>query len=235
MNTIRHIAAVGATAAVALLLAGCATPAAGPGATAPAETTTPTTSPEPTPTEAPTTEPTAEPTPTEAPADPTDVGSWLVTEDGIGPFTAGMSWDDAVAKATELGWDLQYAQPDPAGGCMLNVTSLPPQDGGLISVTVWGDANVVMDLTISDNGSPESDNPRPATAEGVTVHSAIDEVRAAYPGAMEDTVPIATDRFFLGVDADQDGQGIWFEWREGETQINTVSVNALGSPAYEHC
>lgn len=122
-------AALTAGAAICLLaLAGCATPSAVPGATgaptsmpetsAPAETP----SAEPTPTQEPQPQPApTEPTPTEEPADPSDVAAWVVTETAIGPFTLGMPWSEAVAKATELGWNLEYAEPDPNGGCAVNV------------------------------------------------------------------------------------------------------------------
>ena len=90
-------------------------------------------------------------------------------------------------------------------------------------------------MTVSDNANPEADGPHPATAEGVTVHSTVDEVRAAYPEAKEGAVPIASDRHFLGVDPDGDGTGMYFEWRGEQGVIGTVSVNAHGAPAYEHC
>ena len=239
MNIVRNTSArlaagLGATAVVALLLAGCATPTAGPGATAPAATTPPAASPAPTeePTAEPTAEPTTEPTPAEAPADPSDVSTWAISENAIGPFALGMSWDDAFAKAGELGWDLEFGTEDPASGCALSVNGPATSD---VKIYVWGDANKVLDLVVTDNADGDAEGARPATAEGMTVGSAVEEVRAAYPGAMEDTVPIATDRFFLHVDADKDGNGISFEYREGQTLINSVSVNALGSPAYEHC
>lgn len=90
-------------------------------------------------------------------------------------------------------------------------------------------------MTVADNADPEAEGPRPATAEGITVHSTRDETRAAYPDAKVGAVPIASDRHFLGVDADGDGTGMYFEWRGEEALIATVSVNAHGGPAYEHC
>ncbi|GAB3278148.1 hypothetical protein [Microbacterium lacusdiani] len=232
----RSARASAAGVAIVLALAGCATPA-GPGAapstTAPAPATS-------APAETPTPTPSATPAP-----DPGDISAWVITEEAIGPFELGMPWDEAVALADELGWDLQYAHQEE--GCAANV-GLPDTDGpGGLGLRVWKGDGVVYDLTLSDDGGLAEGTPVPETAEGITLFSPLDQVRAAYPGATEGEVVPTAERRFVSVDADGQDGAIHFEHfvrQEGvdygtdgpvEGIVRSVSVNAVGQPAYEHC
>jgi hypothetical protein len=220
----RSARASAAGVAIVLALAGCATPA-GPGAapstTAPAPATS-------APAETPTPTPSATPAP-----DPGDISAWVITEEAIGPFELGMPWDEAVALADELGWDLQYAHQEE--GCAANV-GLPDTDGpGGLGLRVWKGDGVVYDLTLSDDGGLAEGTPMPETDAGIALFSTVDEVRAAYPDATEGDVPISPDRPYFAVDSDGSGGAMFFEHARGAQHVTAISVNENDSPAYEHC
>jgi hypothetical protein len=204
-------------AAISLLtLAGCATPSA-PGATG-----TPTTAPE---TTAPVATPTTEPTPAETapPAqEPGDVESWVISEDAVGPFELGMSWDETVALAEDLGWDTSSAGM--TEGCAAFVGA--PLEAG-VEMYAWNYDGVTVDISVS--ALPEVARSGPATAEGITVQSMFGDVRTAYPDAQEGEAPIAGHPYLV-VDEDG-GSGAMYFAADGEF-IDLISVNSLGTIPY---
>lgn len=119
----------------------------------PSPTTTPDTTPEPT---------VASTTP---PPDPADPSTWIVSQDGMGPFTIGMPFDEALAVV-----------PGMTDGCGRAYFLLP--DRLILARATLADDAPLMVVQWS-----RADGPR--TAEGIGIGSTAHEVRTAYPDAEE--------------------------------------------------
>ncbi len=231
----RHLSAALGTAILLVAVAGCATaPPGASGTPTPSESApvgTPSPSIHPTPHTTPTQEPEPEPS---GPALNPDVATWLITEQGIGPFEIGMAWDDAVAVAEQLGWDTSSAGDQ--GGCAPSVSPGYAVGAGGLQLHVWKGESDVDDVTLVNTGNAASDTPRPKTEDGLSVFSTVDEVRSAHPGAAEDSVLPDGGRAF--VTANEDGEGGRLHFTHGEVEpgvVDGVSVNLIAQPSYEHC
>lgn len=225
MKDIRsHRAVVTIGAGIWLLaLTGCATAAGGAGATAAPSATSEPGAPAATPTE---TAPGASAEPTSQPSqDPGDVESWTISEDGSGPFELGMSWDETVALAEELGWDTSSAET--REGCAAFVAA--PLEAR-VEMYAWNYDGETAEVSVA--ALPELATSGPATAEGITPQSMFDDVRAAYPDAEPGETPIAGHPY-LTVDADGAGGAMYFA-ADGDA-LDLISVNTLGTIPYEHC
>lgn len=218
--TLRIRSAAVVTAVGLLALAACATPVT-PGDTGTPDGSTPAASPSASAPPSPT--PTAEPT-----EDPGDVSSWTITEDAIGPFEVDMAWDEAVALAEELGWSTDDAGM--AEGCAAWAGTLEGSEPG---VYAWNYEGRVGDLQVALTAPTETQHEGPATEEGITVQSSVEEVRRAHPGATDGQAPIEGADPFLVVDEDGAGGAMYFG-HDG-TDVLVISVNALGVLPYEHC
>ncbi len=210
--------AVVAALTVAVLLPGFLRPA--PVAVAPTPTPSVTETVEPSPT------PTPTPTPTETPVEPVDPvpdandpTTWLVSEDGIGPFRLGMPFSEAAALL-----------PD-RGGCGEDRDPVPSVYYGLDSrlwITGGDDATVIpgglefVEWTSQGGGTSDATATTPRTAEGLGVGSREADVRAAYPGATE----VERNGLYL-----QSGR-VFFGIYEGV--VASVGVTAVDIP-YEFC
>ncbi|MFB7893369.1 hypothetical protein ACFC1I_14300 [Microbacterium sp. NPDC056044] len=198
----------------AVVLAGCASPA-GP------QTSTPPTRPDASATAA-AAEPsaTAGATPT---IDPEDPSTWLITDSGIGPIELGMPFSAALElmppgttnDPERCAWLAWWTAEDQDYNVYTAGSSDAADAGpvGLVATEAW--ANAVA-------------GPGPRTADGIGVGSTVDEVRAAYPEAVEtvDTIDSSIVHLRAG--------RIFFTYRE-DPVIASVTVTAMEMPPYELC
>lgn len=190
------------------VLAGCATPA-GQGPTASPSASTDVT-------------PTSEPTPSVT-VDPDDPSTWVVTEDGVGPISLGAPFPEALAlmpdgttnDAENCAWSAWWSAPEEDYQVYMARQGDGPEDGPvfLVETAAW---------------SNPSEHPGPRTAEGVGIGSTVDEVRAAYPDAME--VPDSIDSSIVHLQVGR----IFFTYRD-DPVITAVTVTTADAPPYEIC
>lgn len=199
------------TATVALAaLTGCAAGDAGgstvAGSASPAETTS-ISSPTPTPTAIP---------------DSNDPSTWVVSDDGVGPLRLGEPFsevlplmpDGATNDQANCAWTAWWNAPGAAYG----LYAARPSDAD-----ASGAVNVIE---VGDWADP-SDANAARTAEGIGLGSTVDEVRTAYPDAVD--VPHAIDS---SIGVQQVGR-VYFSSREGI--VSAVTVTSLPQPPYEVC
>ncbi|MEL5991997.1 hypothetical protein ACOKGD_10645 [Microbacterium phosphatis] len=180
-------------------------------------------------------DPPAQPTPapTDPPVEPTaDLSTWRITEEGIGPFTIGMPWADAVARATDLGGDATAAGE--AGSCgVVWVTQ-----GEVMVAAHTSDGATVTAVRTEYTGPDGPTTQAPSTTDGITLHSTVDEVRAIHADARETsdelvgaflTVAGAQNRIHFGY-ATEDGGDI-----TTAGDVFAIEVNTLDVLPYEHC
>ncbi len=166
--------------------------------------------------------PTPESTPS-ATADPDDPSTWVVTQDGMGPITLGAPFPEALAlmpqgttnDAENCAWSGWWNAPDEDYQVYMARQGDGPEDGPvfLIATAAW---------------SNPSARPGPRTAEGVGIGSTADEVRAAYPEAIEVADSIDPSIVYLHVGR------IYFTYRD-DPVITAVTVTTADAPPYEIC
>jgi len=198
----------------------------------PTVTATPTPRPSPTPTPAPTPDPTTPP-PTADPAAPSgDMSTWQITEAGIGPFTLGMSWGEAIEKVVELGGTTsQSGQPGFCG-------QLWVVQGDVSVVAFTEDGSRVTAVRTQFSTVDITSVTAPTTADGITLLSTADAVRARYPDAVENRTDVAGA--FLTVNLADSRIHFGYETEEGGAiaapgHIHVIEVNQLEILPYEHC
>ncbi|MFE6734001.1 hypothetical protein [Microbacterium sp. NPDC057650] len=216
MNTTkgRRTAAMLGALALAVALAGC-------GTVSPTSTTAP--------------PPTSVASPTPSPietqhtdADPADVRTWTITEQGMGPVQLDELFADAVAGVPN--WTVDQ-----------NCTWAAFRNDQATGVTVYfarssdiSDGNVT---TIETESSTDTVKPAdgPRTADGLGLGSSRDEVLAAHPDAAVQK-PTVGDGALLRVGPAGPGQGaIFFSFRAGEDTVSAVTVTSRDEPPYEVC
>lgn len=212
--------AAGAAAAIGiLLLAGCAgapdAPSSSPAPTPPETTATTEPSPDPVPTSAP------EPT-----ADPADLSSWVISEDGIGPIGIGADFDAVLA-------ELPDAWTTDAENCSwtawLNEGSrqqyfVRPSDGS---------SNGVQIVSVADWEENPSADDAPKTTDGLSIGSTRDEILMAYPEAVESTTSIGEYTLLALPSAGE--ATVFFQFRADAEQASAVTVTTGEEPPYEVC
>ncbi|MGU3645392.1 hypothetical protein ACLBXX_10525 [Microbacterium sp. C23T] len=198
----------------AVVLAGCSSPAA-PGASTPSKSP-----------DASATTAAAEPSAT-AGATPTidseDPSTWLITDSGIGPIELGMPFSGALElmppgttnDPERCAWLAWWTSQDQDYNVYTAGSSDAADAGpvGLIATEGWAGAAAA---------------PGPRTADGVGVGSTVDEVRTAYPDAVE--TPDSIDSSIVHLRAGR----IFFTYRE-DPVIAAVTVTAMDVPPYELC
>lgn len=216
MNTMtgtRTAAALGALA-LAVTLAGCGS----------GSWTNPTASP-PTSVESPT------PSPIETQhtdADPADVRTWTITEQGMGPVQLDELFADAVAGVPDWTVDQNCTWAAFWNDQATGVTAYFARDSEV------SDGNVT---TIEAESAADTVNPAdgPRTADGLGLGSTRDEVLAAHADAA-DPKPTIGDGTMLRVGPAGAGQGaIFFSFRAGEDTVSAVTVTSRDEPLYEVC
>ena len=171
--------------------------------------------------------------PTEEPVEPTaDLSTWQITDDGIGPFTIGMPWADAIAEATEFGGDTSAAGA--AGSCGVVWVAK-----GEVMVNAYSNDGATVSAVRTEYSGPNGPATlAPSTEGGLTLLSRIDDVRAAYPDAIEGgndlvgaflTVAGGANRIHFGY-ATEDGGDI-----TSAGDVFAIEVNQLDVLPYEHC
>ncbi|MBD3943905.1 hypothetical protein IF188_19620 [Microbacterium sp. NEAU-LLC] len=205
---------VRASIAVLLLSAAALTACATSGGSSPTTSGTASASAEQTPTDTPTPSPTI---------DSDDPSTWIITEDGMGPIALGDPFPEALAlmpegtrnDTTNCAWTAWWNAPDQSYQVFAARASDSADDGPVINVSTdsWSDPAV-------------ADGPR--TAEGIGVGSTVDEVRAAYPAAIEMPDSIGPDIVYLKVGR------IFFTYRETPV-ITSITVTTADVPPYEVC
>jgi hypothetical protein len=171
-------------------------------------------------------EPTPTPTPTPTPAatvDSDDPSTWVITDDGMGPIALGDPFPDALGLMPQgttndterCAWTAWWSAPDRSYQVYAARASDAAEDGPVIDVNAasWSDPAA-------------ADGPR--TAEGVGIGSTVDEVRAAYPDAIE--TPDAVDPSIVHLRVGR----IFFDYRETPV-IVSVTVTTADAPPYEVC
>ncbi|MBO3662063.1 hypothetical protein [Microbacterium stercoris] len=170
----------------------------------------------------------------EPPVDPADLSTWQITGQGIGPFAIGAPWADAVARVAELGGDTSSAGD--AGSCgVIWVTK------GEVMVNVYtGDGGTVSSVRTEYSGPNGPATQAPATENGLTLHSKVEDVKAAYPGFV-DTAGNELTGPFLTVMAGE-GNRIHFGYAAAgggditdAGDVWAIEVNQLDVLPYEHC
>lgn len=130
-------------------------------------TPSPTITASPTPTPTPPPFPSPTPTPTAPAPDPADPTTWIVSQAGMGPLVIGMPFRDAIAAVPQAQDACGHAYSIRPDRLFFASWNGGPDDP--LNVATWSRA----------------DGPR--TAEGIGIGSTPDEVRAAYPDAVEVT------------------------------------------------
>ncbi|WP_342000590.1 hypothetical protein MRBLWH7_001424 [Microbacterium sp. LWH7-1.2] len=155
--------------------------------------------------------------------DSDDPSTWVITDRGIGPITLGAPFVDALAlmpgdtrndtdRCDSVAWWTEGAYDYDV--YMAGTETAPDRSPvSVVGTSAWADPAA-------------SSGPR--TTEGIGVGSSVDEVRAAYPDAVE--VPGAVDSEIVHVQAGR----IFFTYRE-EPVITAVTVTTAEMPPYELC
>lgn len=156
---------------------------------------------------------------------------WQISMEGIGPFTVGMRYADAL---TAPGADVSETCTGVAGAS-------PSDDQWSGDVSLWAVASqqdpssTVTEITVSvpaDAASEHAGEP-PLTAEGIGVGSTVDDVMTAYPDAREldDTgIPGRSLYYVQG-----DSAGLVFTVEPERGVVWEISVTAGDLPSYEPC
>lgn len=213
MTGMRATALVGAVL-LAVTLPGCRTPSSPP--TSSSAPPTSVVSPTPTPIE------TQKPDPD---ADPDDLRTWTVTEQGMGPVQLDELFADAAAGVPtwtvdeNCSWTAFWNDPEKG------ITAYFSRDSEITDGVV-----TTIDVEASDAARPQ-DGPR--TAEGLGLGSTREEVLTAHPDAAEQK-PTIGDGTLLRVGAQ--GQGaIFFSFRAGQDTVSAITVTSRDEPPYEVC
>lgn len=190
---------------IALLLSGCATAAspssAGsdtPDATAPAD-------------------PSATPTASRPPADAVDPkhpGTWIVTQDGMGPFVLGMPFANAITAVPGLADACTHAYSNASSTLWIASWQNP---GSLDEATLYGYGRAV----------PAT----PHTPDGLGIGSTVADVLKAYPGAVHDFKNhdyLVVGHIVFGFRGDSSGDVL------PGALVDSIGV-ATNGPEYEYC
>lgn len=137
-----------------------------------------------TPSPSPSVSPSASPTPSPTPsaADPADPSTWVVTQEGMGPFRLGASFADASALV-----------PNGQSAC----TGVTYGFDNALWVAEGNNTPGTVQMVLWDGGQG---GPGPVTAEGIGIGSSADEVRAAYPDATEEGMYLRTGAVYFDVE-----------------------------------
>ena len=208
----RRSASTAALLLVAAVLTSCASSPAAPSESTPTPEAVSTPTPTPTPT-----------APVEAAPDPDDPSTWVVSNDGVGPYRIGMPFADALAVASGFEDACGYAY-------------VRPFDPAVWQDDVWI-AEQDDDLFVVYTADPDG----PRTAEGLGVGSTTADVFAVYPDAL--VVPrnakfLRAGNLFFGFASDamyptdpspyQDDDGV-------PEEITSVGVTTSDRVLYEFC
>jgi len=141
----------------------------------------------------------------------------------MGPIALGAPFPDALAlmpagttnDTANCGWTAWWNAPDQSYQVYAARASDAAADGPVtvVSTAAWSDPS-------------GADGPR--TADGIGVGSAVDEVRAAYPDAIE--TPDSMDASIVHLQAGH----IFFTYRETPV-ITEITVTTADAPPYELC
>lgn len=163
---------------------------------------------------------------------PEDTGErWQISMEGIGPFTVGMRYADAL---TAPGADVSETCTGVAGAS-------PSDDQWSEDVSLWAVASqqdpssTVTEITVSvpADAAPEHAGEPPLTEEGIGLGSTVDDVMVTYPDAREldDTgIPGRSLYYVQG-----DSAGLVFTVEPERGVIWQISVTAGDLPSYEPC
>lgn len=164
--------------------------------------------------------PTSTATPDEDAANPAD---WTVRDSGIGPIELGARFEEARAEVPTwtvqdaCSWTAFWNDPDGA------VTAYFAEDSAA------RDGVTTIDVAALTEAVAPEDAPR--TAEGIGLGSTRDQVRAAYPDAVEQAATIG-DAMLLRTGA----QGtIFFTFQAGSDVVSAITVTSRDEPPYEVC
>lgn len=163
-----------------------------------------------------------------APAvDPAVPGTWVISEDGVGPIEVGGDFS-ATLSALPGDWTNDSAN------CAW--TAWLTSDSGYGVYFVRGtesDAAPIREISVYDVAQDGSTSGAPITAEGLGIGSTKDEVLAEYPGAQQG-VPQIGDGVWIKVPGDGSAH-VFFEFREGSDVAWDVTVTTGAEPSYEVC
>ena len=202
----------------------------------PAPTATPT--PEPTPTETssgapvvggptPTSNPTPTPTSTRPPYSLSDPDTWTISGREIGPIAFGSPVSGELDEVADVyTGTVEGVCPNP------NVSNF--YRDGSAALTVVAVDGLVWGVYIS--GFSGEDIDAPTTAEGLGVHSTLDELRAAYPDLTSVDSVYFSEEEGSGLWAiERDGRYITFELGGQASTVVGVWVSSQAEVPYEFC
>lgn len=175
------------------------------------------------------TPPVPTPTPTAesmTPNDPSNLDSWVVTEQGIGPVLVSANYDEAL--------DAVSSTPiEPFDGC--DGVAYGTADDNAYNVMIVKDrrdgTDEVVEVTVNWNGDTMGVGPR--TEEDLGLGSTKAQVLGTYERAQEQSSGIK-DRSFVTI-AGGDDQKLVFTYVDGYDGAVSVSVVNTQEPAYEPC
>lgn len=156
---------------------------------------------------------------------------WPISMEGIGPFTVGMRYADAL---TTPGADVSES-------CTGVAEATPSGDQWPGAVSLWAvasqqdPASTITEITVSipaDAASEHAGDP-PLTEEGVGLGATVDDVTEAYPDAREldDTGIPGRNLYYV----QGDNAGMIFTVEPERGLVWGISVTAGDLPSYEPC
>ncbi|MFE6995125.1 hypothetical protein ACFVAE_04150 [Microbacterium sp. NPDC057659] len=161
-------------------------------------------------------------------ADPADVRTWTITEQGMGPVQLDELFADAVAGVPNWTVDQNctwaaFRNDQATGVTVYFARDSEVSDGNVTTI----EAESTTDTVKPDGG--------PRTADGLGLGSTRDEVLAAHADAAEQK-PTIGDGTLLRLGPAGPGQGtIFFSFRAGEDAVTAVTVTSRDEPPYEVC
>ncbi|GAA4779160.1 hypothetical protein [Microbacterium gilvum] len=221
MSRTRSAAAL--AGALALALAGCASPGgAEPGTT---DSSAPSSA---TPSQTPATPPPTPSTPGRDEEDPADPATWEIEDGSIGPVELGEPFAQTLAglpaewiNDDSCAWVAYWSSPDGTYLVSFQRDADAGADGPVVGVAVeW-----LSDMT----------GIGPRTEEGLGVGAQRDDVLAVFPDAEEVASPVDGVSHLRVRDDDAEDGALFFTYSDGGDGAGSVTVTTQETPSYEAC
>ena len=196
---------------------------------APVVTATPTPTETPTPTPTPTLAPAPAPEPS---PDETDVSTWVIGFDGIGPIALGEPMESATAALDATGLE---RVPSEIEGCLFDLRTVPGDPRATVSADPDFGGTAVGLVTVAsyvDGDGLQSTASLPATAEGITIGSTGADLKAAYSSLGEWLTRSGETGYWLD---DGAGHRLWFNVDAGTDLVQSIDLSSPERQPFGGC